>query len=597
MDESSLPWIILLAPLVSVAVIVFLTQGSRTISAGVSIRAVLVFFVASCLVFHAPDPAGVNQITWLDFPALHVPIGVTIDQLSKTMLIVVTGIGALIHIYSAGYMKGDDGESRYFAGLSLFMFSMLGIVLANNFVMMFIFWELVGVSSYVLIGHWFFRDAPPAAANKAFITNRIGDFGFMLGILMLWLATKSVVFTEIEKSLGVSKFENLNLTAATLLIFCGTIGKSAQFPLHVWLPDAMEGPTPVSALIHAATMVAAGVYMLARVFFLVQASPDAQWVIAFIGTITSLMAASMAIQQNDIKRILAYSTLSQLGYMVMAIGMLSKEAAMFHLFTHAFFKALLFLGAGAVIYGMHHEQDIWKMGGLGKKMPLTCATFAVGTLALIGCPGFSGHFSKEMILAAALSGSKWTFAAALATAFLTSFYMVRLFVVVFLGEPKTDAAKHGHDAPPVMALPLVILAIPSFLAGYGFFISHFVPLHGTEAPGFVSLFAFLAFASGAVMAVLLYRGKKEDPIHIGLLANKYYFDEIYAALIRWTQELLARQCGRFDRWVLDGLVRLLSGGTYAAGFALRSFQVGNLQAYAFLFGAGIVAFLWYVVSK
>ena len=594
---NSLPWIILCAPLASTFLIVLLTQSSRKLSAAISVTAVLLSFVASCIVFALPDPTTPNQIPWLDFGTdLQVPIGIAIDQLSKTMLIVVTGIGALIHIYSVGYMKEDDGEPRYFAGLSLFMFSMLGIVLANNFIMLFIFWELVGVSSYILIGHWFFRPAPPAAANKAFICNRIGDFGFMLGILMLWLATKSVVPTEIAKSLTLSH-AGLNLTVATLLIFCGTVGKSAQFPLHVWLPDAMEGPTPVSALIHAATMVAAGVYMLARVFFLVQAAPDAQDVIAMVGTVTSVMAALIATQQNDIKRILAYSTLSQLGYMVMAIGALSRDAAMFHLFTHAFFKALLFLGAGAVIYGMHHEQDIWKMGGLSKRMPLTCITFAIATLALIGCPGFSGYFSKEAILGAALSRNKLLFGAALGTAFLTSFYMVRLFVVVFFGGPRTEAAKHGRDAPNVMSIPLVILAVPAFCAGYPFFIRHFVPITKAEAPAFVSVFAFLAFAAGGSIAFLLYRDKNEDPIHIPLLAHKFYFDEIYASLVRWTQDALARRSGTFDRWIIDGVVRLLSGGTYAAGFALRTFQMGNLQAYSFLFGAGIVALLYYVALR
>ncbi len=593
MNTSMLPWVILFTPLASAFLIVLLTHPSRKLSAAVSVAAVLVSFLASCVVFAGPDFTQEHRYMWMDFgPQFRVPFGCTIDWLSKTMLVVVTGVGALVHIYSLGYMKEDAGESRYFAGLSLFMFSMLGIVLANNFVMMFIFWELVGVSSYILINHWFFRAAPPAAANKAFLCNRIGDFGFMLGILMIWLATKSVVFTEIEKNLPGA---GLNLTLATLLIFCGTIGKSAQFPLHVWLPDAMEGPTPVSALIHAATMVAAGVYMLARVFFLVQAAPQAQAIIATIGITTSLLAAFIATQQNDIKRILAYSTLSQLGYMVMAIGALSREAAMFHLFTHAFFKALLFLGAGAVIHGMHHEQDIWKMGGLAKRMPVTFATFAVGTLALIGCPGFSGFFSKETILAAAASQSKWLFAGALAVAFLTAFYMVRLFVVVFFGGAKTDAARHGHEVPPVMSIPLVLLAIPSLLAGYGFFIRHFVPAPAVEAPGFITIFALIAFASGALIAFQLYKEKSEDPMHVRMLANKFYFDEIYAAFIRRTQDALARQSGVFDRWVLDGFVRFLGGGTYALGFALRTFQVGNIQGYAFLFGVGMVAILYFVI--
>jgi len=302
---------------------------------------VLVSFFAAVIVFLRPDPTTPNQFLWLDFSQLQVPIGVTIDQLSKAMLLVVTTVGSLVHIFSLGYMADDEGKSRYFAGLSLFMFSMLGIVLANNFVMMFIFWELVGVSSYILIGHWFTRNSATAAANKAFITNRLGDFGFMLGILMVWAASGSVEFSTVSLAWHGLHLNPLYLATAAILVFCGAVGKSAQFPLHVWLPDAMEGPTPVSALIHAATMVAAGVYMLCRVYFLVEASPDAQNVIAWIGTTTAVGAALMATQQNDIKRILAYSTLSQLGYMVLAVGLTGHDAAMFHLFTHAFFKAHL----------------------------------------------------------------------------------------------------------------------------------------------------------------------------------------------------------------------------------------------------------------
>jgi len=317
------------------------------------------------------------------------------------MAVLVSGVGALIHIYSLGYMRDDEGKSRYFAALSLFMFAMLGIVFANNFVMLFIFWELVGFTSYVLIGHWFFRDAAADAANKAFITTRIGDFGFMTGILMIWMATGSVVFAEIAPQMPMFGGHATFVAIVALLIFCGAVGKSAQFPLHVWLPDAMEGPTPVSALIHAATMVAAGVYMLVRVAFIIQASQTALLIVAWIGTITAVMSALIATQQNDIKRILAYSTLSQLGYMVMAVGLASDEAAMFHLFTHAFFKALLFLAAGSIIVMLHHEQNIWKMGGLRRRLPITFVTFGAGALALNGCPPFSGFFSKDAILAIA----------------------------------------------------------------------------------------------------------------------------------------------------------------------------------------------------
>ncbi|MEP6811043.1 MAG: NADH-quinone oxidoreductase subunit L, partial [Chthoniobacterales bacterium] len=335
--SSALPWYVLLLPLLSAASILLFTRRNSGVSAGVSVGAALVGFVLSCVIFATPEITAL-EVTWINLkPVFVVPLGFILDDLSKTMLVLVTGVGALIHVYSLGYMRDDAGKARYFAALSLFMFSMLGIVLANNFVMMFIFWELVGVSSYLLIGHWFTRDSAAAAANKAFITNRIGDFGFILGILMVWTTTGSIVFEEIAGKMSNLTAHPGYLTAAALLVFCGAVGKSAQFPLHVWLPDAMEGPTPISALIHAATMVAAGVYMLVRVSFLIQASAEALHVIAWIGTITALMAGLIATQQNDIKRILAYSTLSQLGYMIMAVGLASGEAAMFHLFTHAFF--------------------------------------------------------------------------------------------------------------------------------------------------------------------------------------------------------------------------------------------------------------------
>src|SRR5437667_2192118 len=323
------------------------------------------------------------------------------------MLLVVTGVGGAIHIYSWGYMREDRGFSRYFAGLSLFTFSMLGIVLANNFLMLFIFWELVGVSSYLLIGHWFERPSAADACKKAFLTNRIGDFGFLLGILMVWGLAGELNFSLIEDQLkqNPASFGSL-ATIAGLLIFCGAVGKSAQFPLHVWLPDAMEGPTPVSALIHAATMVAAGVYMLCRVFFLLDIpGSHALEVIAWIGGFTALLSAVIAVQQNDIKRILAYSTLSQLGYMVMSVGLSGPTPAMFHLTTHAFFKALLFLGAGSIIIALHHEQDIWKMGGLRKRMPVTFRTFLVGPLALAGVWPLAGFYSKDEVLLMAMHKS------------------------------------------------------------------------------------------------------------------------------------------------------------------------------------------------
>src|SRR5438309_2603231 len=505
---SVLPWLVLLAPLASAVIIALLTRRAHSLSAVISVVAVLISFICSCTIFAKPEISA-TEIPWIEIRGfLRVPIGFTLDSLSKTMLVLVSGVGALIHIYSLGYMRDDRGKSRYFASLSLFMFSMLGIVLAGNFVMMFVFWELVGLSSYLLIGHWFERDAAADAAKKAFITNRIGDFGFMLGILMVWGATGSVLFDDIVPQLWRVTSNPTFLTIAVLLIFCGAVGKSAQFPLHVWLPDAMEGPTPISALIHAATMVAAGVYMLVRVGFLVQTSPDALCVIAWIGTITAVMAALMATQQNDIKRILAYSTLSQLGYMVMAVGLASNEAAMFHLFTHAFFKALLFLAAGSIIIMLHHEQDIWKMGGLAKNLFLTFVAFGIGMLALIGCPPFAGFFSKDAILSLAYNRNPTIFVLALLTAFLTAFYMMRLFVVVFFGKARSSAARTSREAPTTMLIPLVVLALLALLGGFNFFARHFLTLpHERDAAEFVPGLALVAMLVGATGAILLYRGR------------------------------------------------------------------------------------------
>jgi NADH-quinone oxidoreductase subunit L len=594
---SNLPWIILIAPLGSAGAITLFTRRSKPLSSFISIAAVLASFVCSCLIFRDPNILAAD-LTWIDFPGIFkVPLALTLDPLSKTMLLVVTGVGSLIHIYSLGYMREEEGKSRYFAALSLFMFAMIGIVLANNFVMLFIFWELVGFTSYVLIGHWFDRDAAAEAAKKAFLTNRVGDFGFMLGILMVWMATGSVVFEEIIPTMSRLTVNPVYLSIAAILIFSGAVGKSAQFPLHVWLPDAMEGPTPVSALIHAATMVAAGVYMLVRVAFIIQASPDALTVIAWIGTITALMAALIATQQSDIKRILAYSTLSQLGYMVMAVGLASNEAAMFHLFTHAFFKALLFLGAGSVIIMLHHEQNIWKMGGLARNLPITFLTFLIGALALIGCPPFSGFFSKDAILALAYEHNPLIFTVALFTAFLTAFYVTRLLVVVFLGKSRTPAAKSSDEAPFVMTGPLIILAALSVLGGFAFFAQRFLPLPSGEQVNFVvPALAIVALIAGVGLGFGIYRNRQDERFDIALLRNRFYIDEFYRWLIDSTQEAFATLAAFIDRWIIDaGAIGGASSGTWGAGALLRLLQVGNLQAYAFLLGLGIVALIYFTV--
>jgi NADH-quinone oxidoreductase subunit L len=593
------PWLILLAPLGSAGVITLFTLRWKALSSAISVAAVLVSFVCGCLVFtHSASSAP--QITWIDVAgALKIPIALMLDALSRTMVLLVSGVGALIHIYSLGYMRDDQGKSRYFAALSLFMFAMLGIVLASNFVMLFIFWELVGFTSYVLIGHWFYRDAAADAANKAFITTRLGDFGFMIGILMIWTSTGSIVFAEIAPRMpGLTSYPTFLMIVA-LLIFCGAVGKSAQFPLHVWLPDAMEGPTPISALIHAATMVAAGVYMLVRVAFIIQASQTALLIVAWIGTLTAVMAALIATQQDDIKRILAYSTLSQLGYMIMAVGLASSEAAMFHLFTHAFFKALLFLAAGSVIVMLHHEQNIWKMGGLSKKLPITFVTFGVGALALIGCPPFSGFFSKDAILAIAYEHNTPIFAVALFTAFLTAFYVIRMVVIAFFGNPRSDIARESRESLPIMIMPLILLAFLATLGGFGFFARNFLALPvENHIASVVPALAVIALIAGSGLAVAIYRQQETDPVDVKLLRHKFYFDEFYSWLIHWTQELLARVAAFVDRWIIDaGAVGGSSRGTWGVGALLRLLQVGNLQGYAFLFGLGVVALIYFALFR
>jgi len=597
--NTLLPWFVLLLPLASAALITLFTRRWKNVSSAISIAAVLGSFFCSCAIFAKLDISA-PEFTWIDIRGVfNVPIGFVLDDLSRLMLLVVSAVGSLIHIYSLGYMRDDEGKSRYFAALSLFMFAMLGIVLANNFVMLFIFWELVGFTSYVLIGHWYERDSAAEAAKKAFLTTRVGDFGFMIGILMVWMATGSVVFDDIVAHVSKITSNPGYLTIAALLIFCGAVGKSAQFPLHVWLPDAMEGPTPVSALIHAATMVAAGVYLLVRVAFLIQASQTALLVISWIGTITALLGALMATQQSDIKRILAYSTISQLGYMVMAVGLVSNEAAIFHLFTHAFFKALLFLAAGSIIVSLHHEQDIWKMGGLAPKLKITFATFSVGALALIGCPPFSGFFSKDAILALAYEHNRSIFAVGLTTAFLTAFYVSRAVVVVFFGKPRSDVARAGTESPLVMTGPLLVLTLFALVAGFETVAQNFLIVPHERETGFtVPAFALTVLVLGASLAIWLYRNRERDPLYVDLIRRRFYIDDFYTWLINRTQELLARVAAFFDRWIIDaGAVRGASSGTFGIGSLLRLFQVGNLQAYALLFGLGIVALIYFTIFR
>jgi len=606
-------WIILFAPLVSAALIMVLTRKAQMLSALISCAAIIIGFVLTLQLYFALGHSGTpalapTPLQWLVIGDLvKIEIGATVDHLSILMLLVVTGVGSAIHIYSIAYMKGDPGFSRFFACLSLFTFSMLGIVLSNNFIQIFIFWELVGVSSYLLIGFWFEKPSAAEAGKKAFLTNRIGDFGMMLGILLLWTQTGTFDFAELPAKIAAIPAGTLSLIAA--LIFCGAVGKSAQFPLHVWLPDAMEGPTPVSALIHAATMVAAGVYMLCRVAFLILPSETALMLISWIGGITALMAATIAIAQNDIKRILAYSTLSQLGYMVMAVGLTGITPAMFHLTTHAFFKALLFLGAGSVIHALHHEQDIWKMGGLWKKMPITFWTFLIGTLALAGVPPLSGFYSKDSILLLAFEHNKALFAIGALTALLTAYYMGREVFVVFFGKPRDQHAyDHAHESPLLMTLPLVFLSVLSIIAGWGNKIPHFINEHMPhgEHPALLTAFLIAIPVAGFALAASIYlRANPSDaPVKQALgklwtvVENKYYFDELYALIIKYVQGTIATLCELFDRYILQKLaIGGLAGATSVAGKTLRLLQTGNIQSYAFLFGAGVTVIIYYMVVK
>ncbi|MFC4995408.1 NADH-quinone oxidoreductase subunit L [Rubritalea tangerina] len=595
----NLPILLLILPLLSAVVIHFLLQQKLANVAAVlgSIATALTFAISVSLL---GANNTVDLFTWAQIGTFQLDIGLQLDKLSTGMMIVVTGIGLLVHLFSLGYMKDDGAKARYFGNLSLFMFSMTGIVLATNFVMMFIFWELVGLSSYLLIGHWYQKDSAADAAKKAFLSNRVGDFGFIIGILMIWGLAGSISFDSMSIAAGTPF-----IGAAILLVFCGAIGKSAQLPLHVWLPDAMEGPTPVSALIHAATMVAAGVYMMARFFFSIgfEAIPGCSAdTIAYIGAFTSLAAALMATQQDDIKKILAYSTLSQLGYMVMAVGLVNPDAGMFHLYTHAWFKALLFLGSGAVIYACHHEQNIWKMGGLFKKMPITGITFLVGTLCLTAFPMTSGFFSKEAILHAA-HDKPFFYYLALFVATLTTFYMFRLIFIAFFGDAKDEHASHAKEVPLIMAVPLVILGLMSLLSP---FLAKLIPSSAQFTPetGFhMNLTTGLsigAFIIGLALAFALYKGKSNDPIAnnslMKVFRNKFYIDEIYDALVKIFQDLVAAIVHFLDEFVINGLIvggctRLAQG---AGKFFNTKLQSGSLQNYAFLLGAGVIIVIYLV---
>jgi NADH-quinone oxidoreductase subunit L len=558
-------------------------------------------------------------LPWINAGILHINFSFVLDQLSLVMLLVVTGVGFLIHVYSVGYMGDDKGYARYFSYLNLFLFFMTVLVLAGNALVMFIGWEGVGLASYLLIGFWFQKKSAADAGKKAFIVNRIGDFGFLIGMFLLVANFGTLTFTEIATKLGQDPGWNGGVvTVIALCLMLGATGKSAQLPLYIWLPDAMEGPTPVSALIHAATMVTAGVYMVARTHVLFDHSPFALSVVAVIGAATAIFAATIALVQNDIKRVLAYSTISQLGYMFLGCGVAAYSAAIFHLMTHAFFKALLFMAAGSVIHAIGGEQDLRKMGGLRKKLPVTFWTMTAAVLAIAGFFPFAGFFSKDAILYATFlqgTNGKILWFVGVLTAMLTSFYMFRLWYLTFMGESRSPEV-HPHESPWSMRAPLVILALLSVCGGwigmerFASFLAPSVGVLPTETGNarleiILSIVAVLVALEGWLIADKLYRRKPARPAQWAaalpggykLLANKYYVDELYGAVVvkpllagsRWFLELVV------DIGILGGAAWLLGGIATFTGAILQRWQSGNLRSYAAWLAAGAAAVLLFLL--
>ncbi len=603
----SLLWLIPTLPLVAAGISAMLPATARRAGSALAIGALgLSFFLSvGALLTALQDPAAhrVSNFAWFDLGAGSLQLGFLLDPLTAFMAVMVTFVGTLIFIFSTGYMAEDARYKQFFCFLSLFAAAMLGLVVANSLLLLFISWEIVGLASYLLIGFWFTKPEAAAAAKKAFITTRIGDLGFLLGLV--WLYDKTDTLLLFDHGAGILETAALNQLAGTLvcgglaastaiglLLFCGAVGKSGQFPLHVWLPDAMEGPTPVSALIHAATMVAAGVFLIARVFPLMAADlalatvpVHALSVVATIGAITALLGASIAVAQNDLKRVLAFSTVSQLGYMMLALGVGSWVAAIFHLLTHAFFKALLFLGAGSVIHGMHHEQDMRFMGGLSVKMKTTFRTFAIGMMALAGVPFFfSGFWSKEAILHAAHAWdvSHLPLACGLIGVVLTAFYMTRLMAETFRGPARSEQAEHAHESPASMTLPLVILAACAVLLGFlgtpawPWLQSKLlgeIEVHGHslfDGAGLMAL-SIVLVAFGIGLGWLVYgraprrSATASDPLQrtspgvFAALAARLGFDELYAATIFRVNDAVARCSDFADRWIWGGVIRALGG--------------------------------------
>jgi NADH-quinone oxidoreductase subunit L len=629
-----LVWIIPFIPLIGFVINgLFGKKISKSMVGMVGAGTVLVSFILSLICFIQIKTGNepqftVNLFEWISIGSFKVPFSFLIDPLSSLMLLIVTGVGFLIHVYSIGYMQHDEGYYRYFAYLNLFMFSMLVLVLGANYPMMFIGWEGVGLCSYLLIGFWYQNNSYNNAARKAFVMNRIGDLGFLIGMFLLFDMFGSLNYDKVMSFASGYPSGDAKLTLATICLFIGATGKSAQLPLFTWLPDAMAGPTPVSALIHAATMVTAGIYMVVRSNILFTLSPTTQTIIATIGILTALLAAAIAITQNDIKKVLAYSTVSQLGYMFVALGVGAYTAAMFHVMTHAFFKALLFLGSGSVIHAMGGEQDIRKMGGLAQKLPITSKTFLVGCLAIAGIAPLSGFFSKDEILAHAFAFQPMVWFLGIVGAGLTAFYMFRLYYLTFMGTFRGthEQEHHLHESPSTMTIPLMILAVLSVVGGFinvpevffgGFMaLEHwlepvlqvsvfksgiFYLAHSTEIV--IMLVSLLVAIASILFARFLYVQKnivpaisdeQEPSFMYKLSQNKFYIDEIYEMLIINPLHSLSKLMYRFVEVLgIDGLVNGFDPITNRFSVWVAGLQTGKVGFYVFAMVAGIIALFLY----
>jgi len=623
-----------LLPLIAFLILGLAGRHINTRAHLVAVPAVVLSLVLSVGAFLEVVSGSVISLplyTWLTSGNLDIHIGLHIDRLTAVMLLLVTGVSSLVHVYTIGYMHGEPGYARFFGYIALFTFSMLMLVLADNLLQLFVFWEAVGLCSYLLIGHWYERATACAAATKAFLVNRVGDFGFMLGLLLIWYHFGSLNYLDIFPALHEATDVTMNLlgplggtwevsvfTLIGLLLFTGAVGKSAQVPLHVWLPDAMEGPTPISALIHAATMVTAGVFMVARLAPLYNLSPTAMSVVAITGAATMVLGATIALTQTDIKRVVAYSTVSQLGYMMMACGLGAYASGMYHLLTHGAFKALLFLGCGSVIIALHHEQDMRHMGGLKDKLPITYWTFVVGSLALAGFPLTAGFFSKDDILVSAWSSGdlgRILTLFGLLTALLTAFYSFRLVFVTFWGTSHVDPhhAEHLHEPSQTITTPLIILAVFSILTGYLGIPSFLEPVfstgHEAVAPhgsdGLMIMAAATAMGLiGIAAAYYVYVFNPDLPerlarqwgsLYRGSL-NKWYVDEAYDRLfVRPTFAAASELWKRVDVQVIDGIVNGIARAITWGGWLLRLVQSGETQHYALAMAVGIVVLTAYLL--